>query len=56
MRTTSSILKIKENVTIGDKFVVDETTSQDINKRILDLDPKKASIENDIPIKGPNRE
>ena len=27
------ILKIKENVNIRDKFVFDDTTSQDINKR-----------------------
>ena len=46
-----SILQIKENVNITDKFIFDDTTPQDINKRILDLDPKKASIENDIPIK-----
>ena len=46
-----SILKRKENVKISDKFVFNDTTEQDINKRILDLDPKKASIENDIPIK-----
>ena len=46
-----SILQIKENVNITDKFIFDDTTPQDINKRILDLDLKKASIENDIPIK-----
>ena len=46
-----SILQIKENVNITDKFVFDDTTPHDIYKRILDLDPKKASIENDIPIK-----
>ena len=41
-----SILQIKENVNITDKFVFDDTTPHDINKRILDLDHKKASIEN----------
>ena len=46
-----SILKINENVNVRDKFVFDDTTSQGINKQILDLDHKKASIENDIPIK-----
>ena len=46
-----SILQIKEHVIITDKFEFDDTTPHDINKRILDLDPKKASTENDIPIK-----
>ena len=46
-----SILQIKEHVTITDTFEFDDTTPHDINKRILELDPKKASIENDIPIK-----
>ena len=46
-----SILQIKEHVIITDKFEFDDRTPHDINKRILDLDPKKASIENDIPIK-----
>ena len=46
-----SIIKIKGNVTLGGIFTFMDIIPQDINKRILDLDIKKASIENDIPPK-----
>jgi len=47
----SSIMKIKENVTIKEKFIFKNMTPEDITKRINDIDPRKASIENDIPAK-----
>ena len=49
--THPSIQKIKENIILGEEFVFSDTIPQDINKRILELDPKKASVENDIPVK-----
>ena len=45
------IIKIKENVILGGNFTFMDIIPQDISKRILDLDVKKASIENDIPAK-----
>jgi hypothetical protein len=46
-----SIIKIKENVREGDKFLFTDMTSQDLESEILKLDPKKATTQNDIPIK-----
>ena len=46
-----SILKIKENVQLETKFEFRDTTEDDIFTRIKTLDPKKASIKNDIPVK-----
>ena len=46
-----SILKIKEYVNITGKFSFIKTTTHEIQNQILTLDPKKASVENDIPTK-----
>ena len=46
-----SIIKIKENVREGDNFSFTDMTPQDFESEILKLDPKKASTQNDIPIK-----
>ena len=46
-----SILKIKQYVTIDDKFTFFETTIQQFQTQIELLDPKKATVENDIPSK-----
>ena len=47
-----SILKIKENVVIGEKFTFSPTTQDDMYDKIKALDPKKASIKNDIPVRA----
>ena len=44
-----SILMIKENVKIENKFIFNDTTTENIQKEIPDLDTRKASMENDIP-------
>ena len=49
--THPSILKIKENVQLGTKFEFRDTSDDDIFTKIRTLDPKKASIANDIPAK-----
>ena len=46
-----SILKIKENVKVETKFKFIDITEEEIEIGIKKLDPKKASIENDIPTK-----
>ena len=46
-----SIIKIKENVKIEEKFKFDDVTKDLIYTKIKSLDPKKASVENDIPTK-----
>ena len=46
-----SILKIKEYVNITEQFLFIKTTTHEIQNQILKLDPKKASVENDIPTK-----
>ena len=46
-----SILKIKENVKVENKFEFKDITEDDMYSKIRSLDPKKASIENDIPAK-----
>ena len=46
-----SIVKIKENITIENKFSFAEITSENFQKLILNLDYKKASVFNDIPVK-----
>ena len=45
-----SIIIIKENVTVKDKFSFQNTTSQEMKDEIHQLDSRKASLENDIPI------
>ncbi len=52
-RSHPSILKIKENVNIDNdnKFNFKDMTSEEIEKEIGQLNPKKASVENDIPTK-----
>ena len=44
-----SIIKIKENVKLDSKFKFCDVTSDEIYKEINAIDPKKASVENDIP-------
>ena len=46
-----SILKIKENVKIQEKCSFSKPTVESVEKTLLSLDTKKATIENDIPIK-----
>ena len=46
-----SILKIKENITVDKKFEFNDMTSDQIEKDIRNLNTKKATMENDIPIK-----
>ena len=46
-----SILKIKENVRIENKFEFIDMTSDEMETEIKKLDPKKASMEDDIPAK-----
>ena len=46
-----SILKIKENVKLKDKFLFNDMISDDLKTEISELNPNKASIENDIPAK-----
>ena len=46
-----SILKIKENVKVENKFEFKDMTSDEIGSEIIRLKTKKASMENDIPTK-----
>ena len=50
-KTHPSILKIKENVKIEEKFKFHDTTEDAIYTKIKSLDPKKAVMDNDIAIK-----
>ena len=49
--THPSILKIKENVKVEQKFKFNDTTEDEIYTMIKSLDPKKACVANDIPAK-----
>ena len=44
-------MKRKENVTLKEKFKFKDINSNEVNRKILELNPKKASIKNDIPPK-----
>ena len=44
-----SVLKIKENVKLDNKFRFNDVTEELVEIEMKKLDPKKASIENDIP-------
>ena len=46
-----SILKIKENVQVKNKFFFNDITTNNFKDELYKLDPKKASTENDIPTK-----
>ena len=46
-----SILKIKENVNVENKFTFTNSTPNTFKNEINQLDPKKAVIENDLPTK-----
>ena len=50
-RSHPSILKIKDNVIISNIFEFKNVTSDEIEKEIKQLNPKKACVENDIPTK-----
>ena len=45
-----SILKIKDNVEVENKFEFTDTTKDEIYSKINSFDPKKACMENDIPV------
>ena len=44
-----SVLKIKENIQCDEKFKFKDLIEEDIHKEIMQLNLKKASIENDLP-------
>ena len=46
-----SILKIKENVIISNRFEFKNVTPEEVEKEIKQLNPKKACVENDLPTK-----
>ena len=46
-----SVLKIKEFISPDNSFSFSSTTTQEFENEIQQLDPKKASAENDIPTK-----
>ena len=46
-----SIIKIKENVRNGNDFTFKEMNNFDFEREILKLDPKKANLQGDIPVK-----
>ena len=46
-----SILNIKKSIKVENKFKFSDTTEDEIYSKIKSLDPKKACVENDIPIK-----
>ena len=46
-----SILKIKENIVVDNKFKFDDATEDEIYSKLKSLDPKKAYMERDIPVK-----
>ena len=46
-----SILKIKENIKLETKFKFNDITEDEIYSKIKKIDPKKASMEKDIPAK-----
>ena len=46
-----SILKIKENIVVDNKFKFDDATEDEIYSKLKSLDPKKAYMERDIPAK-----
>ena len=51
-KTHPSILKLKENVKVDNKFKFDNTTEDDVCLKIKSLDPKTTTCtENDIPAK-----
>ena len=47
----TSILKIKEHVKIKEKFSFSKPTIENVYKILSSLDSKKATVENDIPLK-----
>ena len=46
-----NIIKIKQYVSIDNKFSFSETTNQQFQVQIKSLNPKKATVENDMPSK-----
>ena len=50
-RSHPSILKIKENVIISNRFEFKNMTPEEVEKEIKQLNPKKACVENDLPTK-----
>ena len=49
--THPSIVKIKENVQVDQKFIFTDITSSIVQEEIKKLNPKKSCINNDIPAK-----
>ena len=46
-----SILKIKEYINVKETFTFSKTTYNELQNKLLKLDPNKASVDNDIPTK-----
>ena len=44
-----SILKIKEYINVKETLTCTKTTSNELQNKLLKLDPNKASVKNDIP-------
>ena len=51
MKIILVIIKIKENVRNGNDFTFKEMNNFDFEREILKLDPKKANLQGDIPVK-----
>ena len=47
-----SILKIKQNVKLDEKFTFKDIGERNVNEPIFSMDPKKAGVDNDIPTKA----
>ena len=50
-KSRPSIINIKENVIISNKFEFKDMTPGEIEKEIKQLHPKKVCVENDLPSK-----
>ena len=46
-----SILKIKEHIQVKEKFTFSKPTPKDLEENLISLDPKKTTVENNIPTK-----
>ena len=46
-----SIMKIKEHIEVTEKFTFTKTNFKEVEEQLKSLDPKKTTVENDIPTK-----
>ena len=46
-----SIIKIKEHIKVTEKFTFTKTNFKEVEEQLKSLDPKKTTVENDIPTK-----